>query len=214
MFIVIEGIDSSGKKTQTNLLVKHLKSMGKKPEVLDFPTYNSPLGKIIGNHLSGRIKPKYRVTPELAAMMFAADRYQYKDELFGKMKKGKILIANRYVQSNIGYQGARFNGEARNSFLNWVNEVESRLPQADIVIYLDMPPQMARRLKGRRPKKKYPGQKDLFEQNPEYQKKVREMYLEAAEKEEWVVIDTTKGNRLRKPEEIHEEIWHKIKNKF
>ncbi len=207
MFIVLEGIDSSGKKTQTNLLLKHLKQNGKKVEVLDFPTYDSPIGKLIKEQLTGKLDAKYKVTPELAALMFAVDRYQHKDELFEKIKKGKILIANRYVQSNIGYQGARFEGEARNSFLNWIDEVESRLPQADIVVYLDMPPEVARRLKSNR-------KKDVYELSLEYQKRVRDMYLHAAKKDDWIVINCTNGSKLRNPEEIHEEIWNKIKHKL
>lgn len=219
MFIVLEGIDASGKNTQIQLLYKRLKREGYKSEVLDFPTYDSPVGKVIAAHLRGDLKLKYSVTPELASIMYAADRYQYKDKLFNDLKKGKILIANRYMQSNVGFQGAHFSGEARNTFINWLDEVESRLPQADIVIFLDVPAEIARRLRGRRPKKKYlrPGQKDINEGSLEYQKKVRETYLETAKKDGWIVIECcceNGKNKLKDPRVIHEEIWSKIKNKL
>jgi dTMP kinase len=216
MFIVLEGIDASGKKTQIGLLNKRLKKEGFKPEVLDFPTYDSPIGKLIASNLRGDLKTKHPVSPELASIMYAADRYQYKDKMFNDLKKGKILIANRYMQSNIGFQGAHFSGEARNAFINWLYETEARLPQADIVVFLDMPAEMAKRLRGRRPRKRYlkPGQEDIHERSLEYQKKVRDTYLEVAKKEGWILVGCCNGRILKKPQKIHEEIWDKIKNKL
>lgn len=207
MFIVLEGIDSSGKKTQINLLYKKLKKEGFSPELLEFPTYEkSPYGELVGKYLRGELGKKNEIAPEIPSLLYAIDRYQFKDELFDKLIKGKILIADRYLQSNIGFQAAKFEGQARFTFIDWLEEVESRMPQADIVIFLDIPPEVSKQLmKGEK--------KDIYEKDLGYQKKVRETYLQTAKREGWVVVNCCNkdAKRLKTPEEIHEEIWNGIK---
>ena len=128
MLIVLEGIDASGKNTQINLLYKKLKEEKYDAELIEFPRYDTPFGEMVARYLRGEFGPRDKVSPELASLLYIADRYQFKDELFEKLRKGKILIANRYLQSNMGFQGAKLSGEARNTFIKWLDEVESRLP--------------------------------------------------------------------------------------
>lgn len=219
MLIVLEGIDASGKKTQIELFYKKLRKEGYKPELLDFPVYDTSYGEMIARFLRGELGPRNKLPPELVSLLYAADRYQFKDKLFKKVKEGKILIANRYLQSSIGFQGAKFRGEARNTFIKWLEEVESRLPQADIVIFLDMPPEVARKLRGKRIDKKYLTERTkkirLTDEDIRYQKRVRETYLQVAKKEGWIVIECCHDDgKLKTPEEIHEEVWNKIKNEL
>lgn len=190
---------------------------------MEFPAYHTPYGEMVARFLRGELGPRNKLPPELVSLLYAADRYQFKDKLFEKLKEGKILIANRYLQSSIAFQGAKFKGEARNTFVKWLDEVESRLPQADIIIFLDMPPEVARKLRGKRDKKKYLTKRAKWikrvrvpEEDIRYQRKVRETYLQIAKKEGWIVINCCRnGNKiLRTPQEIHEEMWGKIKNKL
>jgi dTMP kinase len=212
-FIVLEGIDSSGKGTQTELLLNKLKTLGKDVEIVSFPRYDTKLGNLVGTYLRGELGEKESLR-EVATILFALDRYQFKDELKEKLEKGRILIANRYTQSNMGVQAAKFDGDERLEFIDWIKKVESRLPQPDMVIFLDVPVENAAKMIERRGDKEYlkGKKKDIHEQDLEFQKKSRETYLQIAEMENWSIIDCMRAGELRKPEDIHSEIWENVRN--
>ena len=125
----------------------------------------------------------------------------------------KILIANRYTQSNMAFQGAKFEGEEMVEFANWIKQMESRLPQPDLVIFLDMPVEQTEMMIGGREDKEYikGKKKDIHEEDIEFQKKVRRTYLELARLENWKVIRCTKDGIVRHPNDIHHEIWESVK---
>lgn len=214
MFVVFEGLDSSGKKTQANMLMEKLGREGKVAELVDFPAYKTPFGSLVAKYLRGEYGPLEAIPPEIPSLLFALDRYQFKDGLFHSLGEGKVIIANRYTQSNIGFQGAKLQPEERADFIRWIEAVESRLPRADIVIFLDMPPDSAHNLGHAQRRDYLKGKKcDIHERDVEYQKRVREAYLQIARKEKWQVISCVdeKGS-LKKPSQIHGEIWDKLKN--
>jgi dTMP kinase len=211
LLIVFEGIDSSGKKTQVRLLERKLKRMGYDVETIRSPAYDTKFGKLVASYLRGEFGSLKEVPPEIAAMLFSLDRYQFKDEVFRKLREGKIILSDRYTQSNMGFHGAKFDGKERKDFIDWIGQVESRLAQPDLIILLDMPIEAAQTLINNRKKKKYlRGKKDIHEKDVEFQKKVRETYLQLARKKKWVRIkcaDKVRGKwRIKTPEKIHEEI--------
>lgn len=218
MFIVIEGTDSSGKATQTKLLIEKLEKIGKKVKKLDFPAYNTAFGEMVARYLRGEFGTIDELEVEVPALLYAIDRYQFKNEMFADLKKGNILIANRYLQSNIGFQGAKFESNEKKEFINWIKKVEGRLPQANLIIFLDMPTEAALSLLENREDKDYlkGKKKDIHEENKTYQEKVRETYLEEGAKENWLIIkcaDRVNGNwKIKTKEDIHSEIWEKVKN--
>jgi dTMP kinase len=217
LFIVLEGLDSAGKKTQIDLLFKRLKEEGHPAELLDFPAYHTSFGSLVAKYLRGDYGPKERVIPEIVAMLYALDRYQFRDAMKKKLRKGKVLISNRYSQSNYGFQGAKFSGKEQDHFIKWMEALESRLPQPDIVIFLDMPPEAAAQLITGKGYRKYlrGKKKDIHERDIGYQGKVRKTYLRIAEKKGWMTIKCAvkKGGKwsVKKPAQIHGEIWDKIK---
>jgi dTMP kinase len=115
MLILIEGTDSSGKSTQSALLMKELQAMGKDVEKVKFPAYDTPFGEMVARYLRGEFGKLNEVPPEVASLLYTIDRYQFKDALFKKLGEGKILVTDRYLQSNIAYQGAKFSGEEKRS---------------------------------------------------------------------------------------------------
>ncbi|MBI5224649.1 hypothetical protein HY989_02165 [Candidatus Micrarchaeota archaeon] len=207
--IVLEGTDAVGKRTQSNLLEKKLKNMGMKVEVLNFPTYESAFGSLIGNYLHGKFGSKDMLPPEAVAALYSLDRYQYKDELFSKLKKGTTLICNRYSQSNL-YQAAKIaDSKEREKFIGWMFELDSRLPKADAVFFLNLDPSVSTKLLKKR------GEKiDLHEKDLNYQNNVRKLYLEKASENKWAVIDCARGNSLRGADEISTEIFEKLKKRL
>jgi len=218
LLIVFEGVDSSGKKTQVSLLEDRLKRLGFSVETMSYPTYDSCFGKLVASYLRGEFGSLTQVPAEVAALLFSLDRYQFKDKMLHSLRKGTIILSDRYTQSNMGFQGVKFKGKERWEFINWIEKVESRLPQPDLVIFLDMPVEVAQILINNKKRREYLKgmKKDIHEKDVEFQKKVRKVYLELAKRKKWVIIkcaEKVKGEwKVKPPEVIHEEILDVIKN--
>ncbi|MCK4883781.1 MAG: dTMP kinase [Candidatus Diapherotrites archaeon] len=220
--IVFEGLDSSGKKTQTDLLEKKLKEKNHEVEMIDFPQYDSPFGQLVGKYLRGEFGSLGELPPEISALLYTADRYQFKDKIESFLKDNKVLIVNRYIQSNMAFQSAFMKSEEKTEkFIDWVKTVESRLPQADVVVFLDMPVEAVEFLMETRENRDYRKdmKKDIHEEDSTYQKKVRDSYLNVARREKnWVVVEcakkTTNGWKIRTPQEIHDDVWNRIDKFF
>ena len=98
--IVIEGTDCSGKETQTSLLVQRLKKSGRKIELMNFPNYSSPTGKIIGGSYLGRsyigecLFPEGadKVDPKVAALYYAADRRYNRQKILDLLEDGVDVV--------------------------------------------------------------------------------------------------------------------------
>ena len=212
-FIVIEGGDCTGKTTQAKYLIERFKDAGKDVKILDFPTYEKTLGgQTVKWYLEGKFGSLEEVPPELASLCYALDRYQFKDENWKALEEGKILIANRYTQSNIGHQGGKYQGKERIEFIQWINDIERRIPQPDTVVYLDLPVSISQKLKDNRKGTKGAGEADIHEADTEHLKNARDSYLDAAERLGWIVIDCKDPEKddIRAREDIHREILSKL----
>lgn len=213
--IVLEGTDSSGKKTQLGLLEKRLKLEGKKFEVMGFPTYTTKLGELVGRYLAGEFGAKEEVGPEIGSMFFMMDRYQYKDKIRKTLESGTTIIMDRYTTSNI-FSAAEAEGEERFRIWEWIKAVDSRLPQPDVVVFLNVTPEISEKLFAQRAVKNPligQGLKDIYEKDKTYQEKVRQLYLEIAKREKWIIVDCVRDGALRPPEDIHEEIFKRLSEK-
>lgn len=213
-FISFEGIDSSGKKTQVKLIVKALKQKGYKVVELSFPAYHTPFGKIVASFLRGEFFSLKKTIPEIASLLYAADRYQFKDFIRKSLNEGKIIISNRFTQSAMAFEATiHHTGKEKFEFIEWIRQVEARLPQPELIFFLDMPVEASRKLIEKREDKKYlqGKKKDIFEENLNFQRKVRQTYLEMAKRDKrWIVINCAKkinGKwQIRTPKEIHADV--------
>ena len=124
--IVIDGTDGSGKATQVALLEKKLKKEGKVVKIVDFPEYyKNFFGAFIGHCLSEQYYNWINIHPKIASMAYAADRWESSKEMVGWLKKGYIVIANRYVSANQIHQGGKIkNAKKRNDFIKWLDQME------------------------------------------------------------------------------------------
>lgn len=126
IFIVIEGLDKSGKSTQINLLSKTLS----KVQTMEFPDRTTNVGKMIDNYLSNNNKQK--LNDQCIHLLFAANRWEKKDEIMDILKSGKNIICSRYTYSGVAYSSAKgLNYE-------WCINTEKGLPKPDILFYLDV----------------------------------------------------------------------------
>lgn len=214
-FIVIEGIDASGKATQTKKVVEKLKEKGKKVKYINFPEYDSKFGSLIGKYLRGEFGEKEEIPVEIRCMLYAMDRYQFKEEIQNHLKEGKLVVSDRYIESNLGYQTTEYDGKERKKLIKWIETVEGRLPQSDIVIFLDVSPKEAYALHDQKSLREYMGndERDIHESVSDFQEKVYENYHKLAEeKDKWIKIKCVEKGELRSIEDIHREIMEKIED--
>src|ERR1700756_4080704 len=114
--IAIEGIDGSGKQTQVRLLARELESRGHQVLSTSFPQYGSWFGKMVGQFLNGDFGSLDSVDPHFTALLYAGDRFECKQPIVAALESGRIVLADRYVASNLAHQSARSAPEKRAEF--------------------------------------------------------------------------------------------------
>jgi len=212
VLIAIEGIDGSGKGTQARRLHEWLPTQGHSASLISFPRYSDThFGATIGRFLNGEFGQLDQVDPHLAATLYAADRFESKSVLVDQLASHDVVVADRYVPSNMAHQGAKRLGKERQKLQDWISKVEYdvfQLPRADLVIHLDLPAETAQELIAKKSKRDYTDKAaDLQEADRDYLDSVRQSYLELASREEaWRTVTLLDGDRLRSIEEIGEEI--------
>lgn len=190
--IVIEGIDASGKGTQTALLYHYLESLGLRPLQLSFPDYESDSSAPARMYLSGRIcSDPSGVNAYAASSFYSVDRYiSYKTRWEAEYAAGRVILCNRYTTSNMTHQMEKLSDVEWRPFIDWLCDFEYGrlgLPRPDLVFYLDMHDLVAQKLLDQR----YSGnndKKDIHERNPEYLAHCRRAGLFAAEKLGWRTV--------------------------
>ena len=220
--IVIDGTDGSGKATQVDLLVKRLKKEGKKVKVVDFPEYyKNFFGKFVGHCLSEQYYNWINVHPKIASVMYAADRWESKEEMEKWLSSGYIVVANRYVSANQIHQGGKIaNARKRNEFIKWLNEMEYEvfgIPRPDMTFYLSLPIDLVLKLLKKRDSSKMKREylkkkKDVHESDTEFLMNSRKSALWLSKNQKnWNKIDCSKKGEVLPREEIHEMIYEKVK---
>lgn len=213
--IVFEGLDGSGKSTQSTRLYDRLKEQYHSVQRIEFPRYDSPTGKLIAAYLRGDLGEKQDTPPELAALFYSLDRYQIKWELEELISQGKTIILDRYTASNLAFQGAKIDDISdRENFLSWLGSVESRLPTPAITLYLDVDIQDTSRWVAQRGQRSFEQseEKDIHERDIGYQQQVQSLYRQLADQLGWYVVscsDTQTSGVIqpKSPDVVHEEVW-------
>ena len=223
--IVIDGTDGSGKATQTNLLIRHLKEDGRKVKVVDFPEYYSNFfGKFIGHCLSEQYYNFVKIHPKIASVLYAADRFESKNKIEKWLKEGNIIVANRYASANQIHQGGKItNTKKREAFIKWLAEMEYetfKIPRPDAIFYLSVPIPIVLKLIKERNKnnhRNYLGKKkakktDVHEKDVKFLENSRKSALWLAKTQKrWIKIECVKNEKLETRADIHNKIYEKIK---
>ena len=219
-FIALEGIDGSGKRTQLDLLASELDARGLAAFRISFPRYESFCGELVGRYLNGEFGPLGAVDPHLSALLYAGDRLEAKSEIEAALSVGKIVLADRYVGSNMAHQSARVHPEKREEFFNWVKRLEYglyALPVEDLVIYLSVPVAEAHRLVGLKSARAYTSLKhDIQEADITHLEQTTTIYDRLATEANWARIDciNTVSGVLYSPEEIHRAVLKAVESRI
>jgi len=217
--IVIEGVDASGKATQTERLYNRLNAEFDAVRRISFPDYDSDFSVPVKRYLAGDLgKDPNSVSPFAASLFYAIDRYaSYKRDWGQFYKDGGILVADRYVTSNLVHQAAKISGD-KADFIAWLEDIEYgrlELPRPDLVLFLDMPPSCARRLMQDRANKiTGEAQKDIHESDPLYLEKAYDNAMSIAKACKWQIVHCAEGENVRSIDEIAEEIYKIVKMNF
>ena len=220
--IVIDGTDGSGKATQVALLVKRLKKEGKTVKVVDFPEYyKNFFGAFIGHCLSEQYYNFLNVHPKIASVLYAADRFESSKEIQNWLKKGYIVVANRYVSANQIHQGGKIkNAKKRNDFIKWLDEMEYEvfgIPRPDITLYLSLPINIVLQLLKERDSSKMKREylkkkKDVHEADVNHLINSRKSALWLSETiPNFIKIDCAPKKEILSREQIHEIVYGKVK---
>ncbi|NSL76067.1 MAG: dTMP kinase [Thaumarchaeota archaeon] len=189
-FIVIEGIDQSGKKTQSILLRNRLKKKGYKVGYISFPKYNTSIGKLVKKCLHDD-----SFSLEMSHILLSANRWESEKEIRYKLENMDFVVCNRYCDSNIAY------GLANGLKKEWLENLDLGLPKSDLTILIDIPiiESVLRKSENR----------DRYEKDRKFLNNVKSRYKKLATMNKWSRI---KGNKSK--EEVSKEIWNLIVNKY
>jgi len=219
--IVIDGTDGSGKATQVELLRARLVQEGYKVKTVDFPEYyKNFFGEFIGYCLREQYYNWVNIHPKIASVMYAADRFESKEQIDKWLKQGNIVLANRYVSSNQIHQGGKItDSKKRKDFLKWLDKMEYevfKIPRPDIVFYLEVPIKVTQKLMKERDSKsqrQYLKNKgDVHENDPVFLENSRKSALKLIkELNNFIKISCVKGMNMRTRESIHEDVYIEAK---
>jgi len=210
--IAIEGIDGSGKGTQTARLVEALSRTGRRCTSLSFPRYSDTFfGARIGDFLNGRFGSLADVDPFLAAMLFAGDRFESKPVLDQALASHDVVILDRYVASNVAHQAGKRTGHEGRRLTEWIERLEFDvygLPHPDGVLLLDLPARDAQNLIAKKSARNYTEKAaDLQEADAVYLENVRQVYLDlASQNSTWRIISVLRDASLRSIDDIAAEV--------
>jgi dTMP kinase len=216
VLLAIEGIDGAGKGTQAARVAETASARGHRVASFSFPLYDgNPFSRAVADYLNGEFGGVDEVHPELAALLYAGDRFHARPQLVDALAEADLVVCDRYVASNAAHQGAKLTGEARSRLLGWLDEVEYgefALPRPQLVVLLDAPVALARELVGRKAARDYTTlEADIHESDAGHSSATREVYLELADRGGWRVVATggTDGEP-RAVDEIADEVWRAV----
>ena len=218
--LAIEGTDCSGKETQAKLLVERLNKEGYKAIYLSFPDYESPTGKIVGGPYLGKeeISPSWfsegvlQVDGKIASLYYAADRAYHAPKIREYLLDGYIVVLDRYVESNMAFQGGKILDEKkRQEMYDWIEKLEYEmlnLPRPDFLFFLYMPNEYAKILKKNRESL------DEHEKDERILENAFRAYVELAKKYHYEQINCISNSQIRSIEDIHEEMYDRVVRKL
>ncbi len=203
VLIVFEGIDGSGLTTHSKLLVERLKREGFKTGYTKEPTWG-PVGRLIRELL---LEPS--LDHEVMALLYAADRLWHLrvGSCLGRgvleaLGEGYVVVVDRYKYSSMAYQSLGTDVE-------WIGEVNRGAPEADVIVYIDIPVRLAlERITARRLTSYYETYERLSRIKENFEK-----ILENAEEKGVKIVRVSGADEEGKPRtigEVHEEIYKRV----
>jgi dTMP kinase len=190
LLIAFEGLDQSGKQTQAERLCERLVAAGRMVRPLSFPDYDTVIGGEIGRALQG----ERQYGPDVMQLLYVANRYEWKPEIVRATQQGTVVVCDRYLASSIAY------GEAQGLDPAWLMAMQQYLPQPDITVLLDIPPDASARRKQ--------ADRDKYERDLVLLARVRESYLRQAG-QGWIRLDADRDR-----DAVTADVWAAVQTRL
>ena len=218
--IVITGIDGSGKTVQTKLLYERLMKEGYPAVITDFPQYGKTFfADMVTKYLTGEFGSADSVSPYLASLLYAGDRWECKEQINTWLREDKIIISNRYVCDNMADQGGKIsNSPEKDKFFQWLDKLEHGIfavPRSNLNILLYVPAEIAYQLIEKKEQRAYLAgeKKDIHEEDINHLRYAQQTFLEIARgKREWITIDCTEDGKMLSEQAIADKVWRTVKS--
>jgi len=157
------------------------------------------------------------VSPYLAALLYAGDRWECKEQINTWLREGKIVVSNRYVCDNMAHQGGKINNLAgKEIFFQWLDKLEHQVfavPRSNLNILLYVPVEIAYQLVEKKEQRAYLAgeKKDIHEEDINHMRHAQQTFLEIARgKKDWIIIDCTKDGALMSVQMIADKVWYAV----
>ena len=215
--ITIEAGDGSGKATQTRALMEHLVKDGYRVVKVEYPDYKSDSSALVKMYLGGEFGEHAEdVDAYGASTFFAVDRYaSFHLNWKQAYEEGAIILADRYTTSNMVHQAVKLTDPIeREEFLTWLWDFEFgklKLPVPDVVVYLDMDPEVSDRLINERAAHNADRKKDIHEKDTNYLHRCHDAYNWVAAKYGWKKVVCSVNGQPRSIEEIHKDVYSAVR---
>ncbi len=217
--IVITGIDGSGKTVQSKSLYERLQREGYPTVSVDFPQYGKTFfADMVTRYLKGEFGGADSVNPYWAAMLYAGDRWECKEQMNAWLREGKVIVSNRYVCDNMAHQGGKVaSPEGKEKFFKWLDELEHKVfavPRSTLNILLYVPAEIAYQLVEKKEQRAYLAgeNKDIHEEDINHLRCAQQTFMEiAGGRKDWVTIECTEGGRMLSEQVIAEKVWDAVR---
>lgn len=219
MNIVIEALDGAGKETQSKLLKQYLENKGYKVKLLSFPMYNNESSYLVKKYLNGEIFENLKYSNLYACSMFyIIDRYlSFLNDWEKDINDYDYIIYDRYVTSNFIYQSVK-DEKNYEQICDWLYDLEFNklgLPKPDIVFFLDVPPEISKKMRiNRKNKINNSDKQDIHEINDKYLEKCYNIAQKIYKKYSWFKINCVENNDIKTIQDIHNSIINVLNNKL
>ena len=213
--IVIEGIDGSGKSTQARELFNELFNQGRNVRLVSFPNYQSKTGELVAMYLNGDFgKDAEGVNPYAASTFYAIDRYVSFNTGWKEFynESDSIVIASRYATSNVIHQLAKLDREEWPAFYEWLAKFEYEqlgIPKPDMVVYLDVKPEISKKLIQKRSEETGQSQ-DIHEKNSAYMEKCYKVGEIYSHELQWKIVKCYENDELLPFDDIKAKILEEV----
>lgn len=213
--IAIEGLDGSGKATQSQALCQAIQEMGLPVRRITFPDYESDSSALVRMYLAGKFGSSAQdVSAYAASAFFAVDRFaSYRTDWGSFYQQGGILIADRYTTSNAIHQCSKLPRQEWPAFLDWLFDHEYNrlgIPAPDRVIYLRVDPEVSQQLMSQRYHNNET-KKDIHERDVDYLKQSRQAADYCAHTLGWITVECCENQAMRSIESIQRDVLAAVK---
>ncbi|KAG8981333.1 Thymidylate kinase [Tulasnella sp. JGI-2019a] len=200
-FIVIEGLDRSGKSTQAERLLKRLGSelSVERVKLIKFPDRTTAIGKMIDAYLRSAAD----LDDHAIHLLFSANRWEVASSIIADLKSGTTIICDRYA-----FSGIAFSLSKGTLPFDWCQYPDIGLPQPDLVLFFDISPEVAK-VRGGYGEERY--------EKEEMQRNVRTAFKDIISKDQagggddqgvrvkWVEIDAGKSM-----DDVTTDVWRQV----